>query len=222
MSAGAQDHHGRRLTSGHVRLDAILGGGLWDDALTMITGPPGTGKTLLAQQYVFANATKERPALYISTVSEPLDKLLRFGRSLDYFDADAVGESVFYEDLGDVLDERGLPAFVERLDLLMEERKPAIIVIDSFKALHAFAREAGDFRWFLHDFAARLTASNAASFWVGEYMPDDIAREPEFAVADAIIQLGSNLADERELRALQVLKLRGSAFRSGRHAYRLA
>jgi circadian clock protein KaiC len=219
MSAGQL---GGRLTSGHPRLDSILGGGLWDDALTMITGPPGTGKTLLAQQYVFANATEARPALYISTVSEPLDKLLRFGRSLEYFDTNAVGRSVFYEDLGNVLDERGLPAFVERLDELMLERSPAIIVIDSFKALHAFAREAGDFRWFLHDFAGRLSTSGAASFWVGEYMPDDIAREPEFAVADAIIQLGSNLADERELRALQVLKLRGSAFRSGRHAYRLS
>src|SRR3954471_1616158 len=222
MRAGTHDHLGGRLTSGHARLDSILGGGLWDDALALITGPPGTGKTLLAQQYVFANAAPERPALYVSTVSEPLDKLLRFGRSLDYFVPDAVGTSVFYEDLGGVLDERGLPAFVERLDELVAERQPTIIVIDSFKALHAFAREPGDFRWFLHDFAARLAMSGAASFWVGEYMPDDIAREPEFAVADAIIQLGSKLADERELRALQVLKLRGSSFQSGRHAYRLS
>jgi circadian clock protein KaiC len=222
MRGGSHQHVGGRLTSGHDRLDGILGGGLWDDALALITGPPGTGKTLLAQQYVFANATTERPALYVSTVSEPLDKLLRFGRSLDYFVPDAIGTSVFYEDLGDVLDERGLPAFVERLDELIAERNPAIIVIDSFKALHAFAREPGDFRWFLHDLAARLATSGAASFWVGEYMPDDIAREPEFAVADAIIQLGSNLNDERELRALQVLKLRGSGFQSGRHAYRLS
>src|SRR3954452_3671300 len=75
-----------RLSSGNPRLDAILGGGLWDDALTLVTGAPGTGKTLLAQQYVFANATIERPALYASTVSEPIDKILRYGRSLTFFD----------------------------------------------------------------------------------------------------------------------------------------
>ena len=97
-----------------------------------------------------------------------------------------------------------------------------MIVIDSFKALHAFAREPSDFRWFLHDFAARLSASGASSFWVGEYGPDDIAREPEFAVADAIIQLSSIMVNERESRVLQVLKLRGSGFLSGRHAYRLS
>jgi circadian clock protein KaiC len=211
-----------RLSSGNERLDRVLGGGLWKDALTMITGAPGTGKTLLAQQYVFANATPETPALYVSTVSEPMEKILRYGRSLRFFDTDAVGSAVHYEDLGGLLDERGLPAFVERIDALIDELRPAMIVVDSFKALHAFAREPSDFRWFLHDFAARLTASKASSFWVGEYLEDDIAREPEFAVADAIIQLSTARTMERELRVLQILKLRGSNFLSGRHAYRLS
>jgi circadian clock protein KaiC len=57
---------------------------------------------------------------------------------------------------------------------------------------------------------------------VGEYGADDIAQEPEFAVADAIIQLSSVLSRERETRVLQVLKLRGSGFLSGHHAYRLS
>jgi circadian clock protein KaiC len=211
-----------RLSSGHHRLDAILGGGLSTDALTLITGAPGTGKTLLAQQFVFSNARPDRPALYVSTVSEPMDKILRHGRSLSFFKEPAVGTSVFYEDLGSLLDERGLPAFVDRLETLVRDRRPAIIVIDSFKALHAFAREPSDFRWFLHDFAGRLAASGASSFWVGEYGPDDIAREPEFAVADAIIELATVMTSERDIRVLRVLKLRGSGFLSGQHAYRLS
>ena len=63
-----------RLPSGSPRLDLVLGGGLPVDAINLIIGRPGTGKTILAQQYLFRNATKERPALYLSTVSEPLDK----------------------------------------------------------------------------------------------------------------------------------------------------
>ena len=129
---------------------------------------------------------------------------------------------MFYEDLGGLLDERGLPAFVDRMQALIGEHSPSIIVVDSFKALHAFAREPSDFRWFLHDFAARLSASGASSFWVGEYGLDDIAKEPEFAVADAIIQLSSTMVKERENRVLQVLKLRGSGYLSGQHAYRLS
>src|SRR5688500_16063535 len=59
-----------RLSSGLPRLDGVLGGGLPTNAINMLIGLPGTGKTILAQQYVFTNATPERPALYLATVSE--------------------------------------------------------------------------------------------------------------------------------------------------------
>ena len=75
-----------RLSSGNTRLDEVLGGGLVLDAITLVVGAPGTGKTILAEQCLFANATPERPGLYLSTVSEPFDKLLRYGQSLEFFD----------------------------------------------------------------------------------------------------------------------------------------
>jgi circadian clock protein KaiC len=210
-----------RLTSGHPRLDAVLGGGLPVDAINMLIGLPGTGKTILAQQYVFANATPERPAFYLSTVSEPFDKILRYAQTLGFFDPQAVGHSVFYGDLGPVLNEHGLAGVVEQVSALIKERRPGMIVVDSFKALSAYAVGA-QFRRFLHDFAGHLSVFPASSFWVGEYGDDEIAAAPEFAVADAIISLCTTRAAERETRALHVLKLRGSAFAPGRHAYRVA
>jgi circadian clock protein KaiC len=211
-----------RLRSGHHRLDCILAGGLHVNSLTLITGAPGSGKTLLAQQFVFANATEESPALYISTVSEPLDRIMRYGRTLSFFDETAVGRTVHYEDFGALLNERGLPGVVDRLGDRIDDLGPGLIVIDSFKALHAFARTPEDFRWFLHDLAGRLGASPATSLWVGEYSREDIAHEPEFAVADAILSLSAVQTAERETRVLQVLKLRGSSFLSGQHTYRLS
>ena len=83
-----------RLSSGLARLDDVLGGGLPDDAITLVAGAPGTGKTILAQHFAFHNATPERPAIYCSTVSEPVEKLLRYGQSLKMFDVSAVGTSV--------------------------------------------------------------------------------------------------------------------------------
>jgi circadian clock protein KaiC len=210
-----------RLSSGHPRLDSVLGGGLPANAINMLIGLPGTGKTILAQQYVFANATPERPALYLATVSEPFDKILHYGQTLRFFDPEAVGRSVFYEDLGAVLNEHGLAGVLEQVSDLVKQRRPGMIVIDSFKALSAYA-EGAQFRQFLHDLAGRLSAFTASSLWIGEYGEEEIGVAPEFAVADAIICLSTARAAEREARFLRVLKLRGSGFDPGRHAYRLS
>jgi len=211
-----------RISSGSKRLDAILGGGLMKNGINMIVGLPGTGKTILGQQYLFQNARQEAPALYLSTVSEPLEKILRYGQSLSFFDTKSVGSSVSYEDLGQTLNDDGLPGVLEYLSKLLLERRPAIVVLDSFKAMHPFAKDDGDFRRFLHELAGRLSALPVTSFWLGEYGLDEMADAPEFAVADAIIALSTERTAERELRVLQVLKLRGSGFQSGKHAYRLS
>ena len=65
-----------RFSSGDRRSDSVLGGGLPANALNMIIGLPGSGKTILAEQFLFHNASAQRPGVYLSTVSEPLEKIL--------------------------------------------------------------------------------------------------------------------------------------------------
>lgn len=211
-----------RLLSGHAELDEVLGGGLPANAISLLMGLPGTGKTIIAQQYVFANGTPQRPAVYFSTVSEPLEKIVRFGQSLDFFDGSAVGSSVFYEDLGSTVSSAGLQGVTSQIAAVLRERRPGLVVIDSFKALHAFADSSGEFRRFLHELAGRLSAYPASSLWVGEYGEQEAGSLAEFAVADAIVSLTVEKVGQREIRFLSVRKLRGSGFRSGQHAYRLS
>lgn len=210
-----------RLSSGQRRLDLILDGGLPDNAITLIAGLPGSGKTILAQQYIFQNATEERPAVYLTTVAEPIEKILRYGQSLAFFDPLAVGSRVFYDMLGPRLHEGGLSAALAHVIGLIKERRPGVIVIDSFKALAAYAQNEVEFRQFLHDLAGWLSAFPAACFWVGEYRESEIGELPEFAVADAILELGTTRTRTRELRSLRVHKLRGSRHASGTHTYRI-
>jgi circadian clock protein KaiC len=162
-----------RVTTGDAGLDLVLGGGLPTNGINLIMGLPGSGKTILCHQFIFAGATAERPAVYLSTVSEPFEKIVRYAQTLSFFDRQAIGRSVFYEDLGGaVAGERGLAAVSERIAALIRERRPGIIAIDSFKALAAFADDAQGFRRFLHDLAAQLTAFPATCFWIGEYSED--------------------------------------------------
>ena len=210
-----------RLRSGHQPLDEVLGGGLPANGISIIMGLPGTGKTIIAQQYTFHNARPDRPAVYFSTLSEPLEKIVRFGQTLGFFDASAVGKSVFYEDLGLLASRDGLTDAGGHVGTVLKQRRPGLVVIDSFKALRALADDDADFRRFLQQLAGRLTAFPAASLWVGEYDADEIALSPEFAVADAILQLTTVPLGQREKRFLSVRKLRGSSFRPGLHGYRL-
>ena len=212
---------GGRLRSGHQPLDEVLGGGLPGHGISIIMGLPGAGKTIIAQQYTFCNARPDRPAVYFSTLSEPLEKIVRFGQGLEFFDAAAVGRSVFYEDLGQVAGRDRLAGVGDHVAAVLKARRPGLVVIDSFKALHALADDQAAFRTFLHQLAGRLTAFPAASLWVGEYEPAEAAILPEFAVADAIIDLAAVPLGHREHRFLHIRKLRGSGFSSGQHGYRL-
>jgi len=212
-----------RLPSGNGRLDEILNGGLLRNAINLIVGVPGSGKTILSQQFVFHNAGAKNRALYLSTLSEPLDKILRYGQTLKFFDQAAVRDGhIVYEDLGQVLGEHGLDDVLETIDRYLKEVRPAIVVFDSFRAFHALAADVMSFRRFLYGLTRRLTASATTSIWNAPYSRMQALDEAEFAVADAIVALDIKQLAEREVRVLQVLKLRGSRYQTGEHAYRIS
>ena len=58
----------KKLPTGVPGLDEIVGGGLPEYSFNIIAGSPGSGKTTLAHQFVFANATPQRPALYFTVL----------------------------------------------------------------------------------------------------------------------------------------------------------
>ena len=98
------------LATGVPGLDDVLGGGLPELSFNLIVGAPGTGKTTLAHQLMFANASPERPGLYLTVVGEPPLKMLRYQQTFGFFDPAKVNGVIRFLSLGDELMRGGLGA----------------------------------------------------------------------------------------------------------------
>ena len=217
----ADDGAGSRIESGNPQADSILGGGFPRNSINIVMGDPGTGKTIFAEQLLFHNVDGVRPLLYVTTLSEPLSKVVTYVQRFSFFDVDRIGTDIQYDDLGRALADHGPEALLTWLADAIKTRSPRIIVIDSFRAIHDLAMAKDDMRAFMSRFAGLLSAYDVTAFLLGEYTRADIGRLPEFAVADSIVELARQPLTTRDERFMRVLKLRGSSYREGQHAFRI-
>ncbi|MBA2322304.1 MAG: AAA family ATPase [Deltaproteobacteria bacterium] len=95
-------------------------------------------------------------------------------------------------------------------------------MIDSFRALHDLAATIPEMRLMVYELIGLLTAYDTTAFLVGEYNDDDPRALPEFALADGIVQFLRNMLTNRDERYLRVLKLRGSPYLEGLHAFQVS
>ena len=210
-----------RIQTGNPQADEILSGGFPKHSINIVMGQPGTGKTIFAEQLLFHNAAEPRQSLYLTTLSEPMSKVLSYVQRFDFFDSGRFAEDIHYDDIGAELAERGPVALIEWLDHAIKTRSPKIIVIDSFRAIHDLAGSGDDMRRVISRIAGLLSAYDVTAFFLGEYTEADIRRFPEFAIADSIVELARHTQTTRDERFFRVLKLRGSSYREGQHAFRI-
>ena len=185
--------------------------------MTMIT-PSYLGETIEYSSLHACRSTLEDPT---TTLSEPLAKMVRYLQRFDFFDVEKLGRAVVYEDIGPQLVKDGPPALLKCVRDAIESSAPQIIVIDSFKALHDLSASTSELRRVLYELTGLLTAFETTVFLVGEYTDEDARRLPEFAIADGIVQFLRNPLSARDERFLRVLKLRGSGYLEGQHAFRI-
>jgi len=199
-----------RLHTGVRNLDAIIEGGIPRGSLVAISGAPGSGKTILAQQICFHNATPDSRVLYFGTLSEPIAKILRNVSPFAFFDADKVGNTIEFVDLGEIGRLTDITEATALITKHLRRVKPAIIVIDSFKVFDDLSRSRYAMRRFAYDIAVTLMAWEATTFLLGEFSEDETHTNPLFSIVDGSCVMSQRQADGENQRFLQVLKMRGT------------
>jgi circadian clock protein KaiC len=215
----------KQLPTGVRGLDEILGGGLPEYSFNIIAGAPGCGKTTMAHQFVFANATRKRPALYFTVLGEPAIKMLRYQQQYTFFDGAKLNHAIRFINLSEVVVTKDLDGVLEKIAHEVELANPGVVVVDSFRTVlrKKPAATAGEMelQFFIERLAMLLTTYQATTFLIGEYTECEMRDNPVFTVADGILWLSQVVERNSVVRKLQVIKLRGQASVPGLHTVRI-
>lgn len=210
-----------KLSVGHPAFDEVLGGGIPRDSLNVLTGPPGAGKTILAQQISFSAAKAGLRVIYFTNVSEPHAKIVEHVRNFTFFEPDQLGDRIQMYNVTSQVRNKG---FRETLDFIVDTvrtEKADLVVVDSFRGLKHVLETNARSRGIMFDAASQLSILGCTTILVGEYTPLEIQTEPEFAIADGIINLMHATEGAEERRTLWISKMRGVSYLGGEHSFEI-
>ena len=214
----------RKLSTGVPGLDEILGGGLPEFSFNIIAGGPGGGKTTLSHQIMFANASREQPALYFTVLGEPAIKMLRYQQQFSFFNRSKIDGAIRFVNLSQLVLEKDLGAVLDAIVEEVEATDARLVFVDSFRTVVRKV-QAGtgemELQGFVQRLALHLTSWQATSFLIGEYVEGEIRDNPVFTVADGLFWLYQSIERNSIVRKMQIMKMRGQATVPGLHTFRI-
>ena len=202
-------------------LDELIGEGLPDGTISLVTGPPGSAKSLFGIQYIYNGAVRDNePGIYL-TLEESRDSVLRASNSfgMDLAALEKEGK-VFLTDLGKMRVECttseelewGLASFDTLQDFLKNHISfsgAKRLVLDSITAVGVYYKSHELLRRELFKFARFLKSSGITSIIISEVTGEGDSRYGiEEFIADSLIMLDYESADGEYRRTVTVKKMR--------------
>ncbi|QRN95309.1 AAA family ATPase [Archangium violaceum] len=208
-----------RLSSGVPQLDALVGGGLLDGSVTLVSGSPGTGKSTLGLQFALEAARTSERALYI-TLEEGPTQLLQGAEEMglplrEALEAGTV--EILYLPREQLHAARFLNAVEERVSSLA----PSRLVLDSVSDIELQGRVSEELRWLFYGLVIRLRGLGVTSLFTLEarslFLADTLSEHGLSPLADNILMCRYAQENGLLVPVLTVVKTRGSIHDRGSH-----
>lgn len=215
-------------STGVPGLDDILRGGLTPNRLYLVEGDPGAGKTTLATQFLLEGVRRGEPVLHI-TLSETRQELLASAASHGWDlsavnicelvpseqrlspDADVTMFHPSEVELGETT--AAMLAEVERL-------RPRRVVLDSLSELRLVAQSSLRYRRQILALKQFFAGRRCTALLLDDRTASGQEGAHLHSIAHGVVALDVlETAYGAERRQLRVRKLRGSAYRGGRHDF---
>ena len=206
-----------RMPSGVPGLDALLGGGLLERSVTLVSGSAGIGKSTLALQFVAEGARQQERCLFV-TLEENPEELLGVAAALGIPLGEAVREGIVefvYLSRRHVRANQLLTTLGEHL----QGRQIRRVVIDSLSQISIGGLEPEEQRHMLEALVRRFKKDGATTLLTLEaasmYSTEPANDQGFSPIADNLVMLRYQIAAGELAPVLSVVKTRGSSHDRG-------
>lgn len=199
----------------------MLDGGFLRPSIILIAGSAGTGKTTFVMQSLFNAAKNEEICMYITALSEPLAMINNFMSRFSFYNISLLGEgNVKYVPIGIETIRKGPEAIIKEMEKNIETIKPDRIVIDPVNVF-TIEQDVESQRQFYYDFFTSMKEWNSLVILTGEFTSDELVKSTLSYLVDGVIHISYEPSYDRNIRYLNVLKMRGQEFHGGKHSCKI-
>ena len=136
-----------------------------------------------------------------------------------FFDAAMIPDQVSYIGAFRIMRRDGLPGLLALLRREIVAREATVLILDGFATAQRSGGDMPGFEEFAHELQGVAIATDCTMFLLSS--TKGVKDTPEYTIVDGILEMGEQLFGWSAESALQVLKLRGSSFLRGKHAFRI-
>ena len=210
-----------RVPTGIPGLDTVLHGGVFRGGIYIVQGTPGAGKTILGNQLCFNHVRAGGRALYVTLLTESHTRLLSHIAELSFFDESALPDRVAYLSAFRLLEENGLKGLVDALRREIRARGVSLLVLDGLVSAEETAGTPREFKKFIHELQTQAGLTDCTMVLLTSAIMEHRFVAAEHTMVDGLVEVQMRMHGRRSERAIQVHKLRGTAFHRGLHAMRI-